>query len=315
MTSFFHAVSVFFHHLAAVHWGMLALAVACHMCKVASVSRAWRNVVAVAYPESRVRWRTMYGGYLIGVGINAIIPARAGDAVKLVVVKRRVEGATYPTLAATLVLLNLFDMVVATVLILWASVSGLLPNLHIIHRLRAFDITWLFDHPRATLTVLGLLAVAGLILTIWASRKVEEFKERVALGFVALRDRDYYLRHVVPWQAGDWLLRVVTIYFFLRAFSIPATAKNALLVQVTQGLSTIFPFSPSGIGTAQALIVYVFRDVASRTSILAFSVGMQITLISVNVVLGFIAMGIMLRSFNWRRQVEAKAAESETVEV
>jgi uncharacterized membrane protein YbhN (UPF0104 family) len=305
MERFLHAVSVFVNHLAAVHWELLALAVLCHVTKVACVARAWRNAVAASYPDTEVRWRTMYGGYLIGVGINAIIPARAGDAVKLVVVKRRVDGATYPTLAATLVLLNLFDIVVATLLIVWASQSGLLPNLHIIRRLRAFDTDWFLEHPRETLIVLCVLLVAGLIAGIWAWRKVVAFKERVSLGFAAFRDREYYLRHVVPWQAADWTLRVVTIYFFLRAFAIPATAKNALLVQVSQGLSTVFPFSPSGIGTAQALIVTVLHDVASRTAILAFSVGTQITVIAVNVALGFIAMGIMLGTFDWRGHTAA----------
>jgi uncharacterized membrane protein YbhN (UPF0104 family) len=312
VSRFFHAVNVFFDHLAAVHWQLLGLAVLCHLAKVACVSRAWRNTVAAAYPQSRVRWRTMYGAYLIGVGINAIIPARAGDAVKLVVVKRRVEGATYPTLAATLVLLNLFDALVAAVLLLWATQTGLLPNLHLMQRLRAFDTDWFLEHPRESLLVLFVLLAVGLAAGIWAWRKVVAFKERVALGFAALRDRDYYLRSVVPWQAADWTLRVVTIYFFLRAFGIPASPRNALLVQVSQGLSTIFPFSPSGIGTAQALIVYVFRDVASRSAVLAFSVGMQITLIAINVVLGFLAMGIMLRTFHWRSHVdpETQAAES-----
>jgi uncharacterized membrane protein YbhN (UPF0104 family) len=310
MERFLHAVSVFINHLAAVHWQLLAIAVGCHLTKVACVSRAWRNAVAASYPETEVRWRTMYGGYLIGVGINAIIPARAGDAVKLVVVKRRVEGSTYPTLAASLVLLNLFDMVVALVLLVWASQSGLLPNLHLIQRLRAFDTDWFLEHPRATLIVLGVLLLAGLIAGIWAWRKVVAFKERVSLGFAALRDREYYFQHVAPWQAADWTLRVVTIYFFLRAFAIPATAKNALLVQVSQGLSTVFPFSPSGIGTAQALIVTVLHSVASKSAILAFSVGMQITLIAVNVALGFLAMGIMLRSFDWRKaRPEAEAEQ------
>src|SRR3954451_3875851 len=186
MERFLHAVSVFVNHLAAVHFELLAAAIACHMTKVACVARAWRNAVAASYPDSEVRWRTMYGGYLLGVGVNAVIPARAGDALKLVVVKRRVEGSTYPTLAATLVLLNLFDMVVATTLLIWASQSGLLPNLHILRRLRAFDTDWFLEHPRATLIVVIVLVVAGLIAAAWAWRKVVAFKERVTLGFTAL---------------------------------------------------------------------------------------------------------------------------------
>jgi uncharacterized membrane protein YbhN (UPF0104 family) len=305
---FTHALEVFWDHLAAVHWELLWLAVLCHLVKVACVARAWRNTVAVAYPDTPVRWRTLYGGCLIGVGVNAIIPARVGDALKLVVVKRRVEGSTYPTLAATLVLLGLFDAVVSIALLIWATQSGLLPSLHIIRRLRAFDTDWVLEHPRATLIVLTVLVVAGLVAGIWAWRKVVAFKERVELGFVAFRDRPYYLRHVVPWQAADWTLRIVTIYFFLRAFAIPVSPRTALLVHVSQGLSTVFPFSPSGIGTAQALIVTVLGGVASRTAILAFSVGMQITLIVVNVLLGFLAMGVMLRTFRWRRHMEPEEA-------
>src|SRR3954451_12877687 len=110
MERFLHAVSVFINHLAAVHWQLLALAVLCHVTKVACVARAWRDTGAASYPATEARWRTMCGGSLTAVGINAISPARAGDAFKLVVVKRRVEGSTYPTLASTLVLLNLLDM-------------------------------------------------------------------------------------------------------------------------------------------------------------------------------------------------------------
>ena len=44
---------------------------------MACTSRAWRNVLAAAYPEERVPWRAIYPAYLAGVGINAIIPARA----------------------------------------------------------------------------------------------------------------------------------------------------------------------------------------------------------------------------------------------
>ena len=93
--------------------------------------------------------------------------------------------------------------------------------------------------------------------------------------------------------------------FFLRAFGIPGTAHNVLLVQVSQSLATIFPFSPAGIGTEQALLLYIFRGVASRTSVLSFSVGLRITLIVLNATLGFSAILITLRTLRYREVVEA----------
>jgi uncharacterized membrane protein YbhN (UPF0104 family) len=105
-------------------------------------------------------------------------------------------------------------------------------------------------------------------------------------------------------QLADWTLRLTAVFFFLRAFGILGTVHNVLLVQVSQSLATIFPFSPAGIGTEQALLLYIFRGVASRTSVLSFSVGLRITLIVVNATLGFSAILITLRTLRYRQVVE-----------
>ena len=105
-----------------------------------------------------------------------------------------------------------------------------------------------------------------------------------------------------------WVLRIASVYYFLRAFGVPATLRNALLVQVSQSLATIFPFSPSGIGTEQALLLYIFRGVTSRSSALSFSVGMRVTLIVVNALVGFAAILVMLKTLRFRRAVETDRA-------
>ena len=70
-------VDAFLDQLGSVSFLPLALAIGCHLLKMACTSRAWRNVLAAAYPEERVPWVPIYGAYLAGVGINAIVPARA----------------------------------------------------------------------------------------------------------------------------------------------------------------------------------------------------------------------------------------------
>jgi uncharacterized membrane protein YbhN (UPF0104 family) len=300
-----HAVTVFFHHLAAVHWNWLAIAVACHLCKLLAVSRAWRNIVKAAYRDRPVRWRQLFGAYVAGTGVNAIVPARGGDAVKLFMTKRRVEGSTYTTLVATVLLQTLFDMVVAGCFIIWAITLGVLPGLHVLPHLPSLDYGWAFRHPRIGLILFVALLLFGGLLLAWIVERVEDFRERIAQGFSAFRDRGYYVSHVVPWQLLDWTLRITAVFFFLRAFGIPATLHNALLVQVSQSLATIFPFSPAGIGTEQALLLYTFRGVTSRSSALSFSVGMRVTLIVVNATLGFAAILVMLRTLRFRQAVEA----------
>ena len=308
MHATWHAVSVFVHHLAAVRWHWLGLAVACQLLKLGAVSRAWRNIVKAAYRDRRVRWRDLFGAYVAGTGVNALIPARGGEAVKLFITKRRVEGSTYTTLVSTVLLQTLFDMVVASGFIIWAIALGVLPGLHVLPDLPSIDYGWALRHPRFGLILFVALLLFGGLLLAWIAERVDEFRAHVAQGFSAFRDRSYYLRSVVPWQLLDWTLRLCTVFFFLRAFGITATLRNAMLVQVSQSLATIFPFSPSGIGTEQALLLYIFRGVTSRSNALSFSVGMRVTLIVVNALVGFAAILVMLKTLRFRRAVETDRA-------
>jgi uncharacterized membrane protein YbhN (UPF0104 family) len=308
--SVLRASEVFFDHLAAVEWKWLAIGILCHLCKLLAVSRAWRNLVQAAYPDRRVRWRQMFGAYVAGTGVNAIIPARGGDVVRLFLAKRRVEGSTYTTLVSASLLQTIFDMLVASCFILWAVTQHVLPGLNALRSpsLPALDYGWAFHHPVAGLILFGLLLIFGTALVAWVAERVEEFKAKVAQGFAAFRDRSYYLRRVVLWQLVDWSLRLATVFFFLRAFGIPATVHNALLVQVSQSLATIFPVSPAGIGTEQALLLYIFRNVTSKSLALSFSVGMRVTLILVNAVVGFAAILLITGTLRVRRQAEADRA-------
>jgi uncharacterized membrane protein YbhN (UPF0104 family) len=311
--SVFHAIAVFFHHLAAVEWKWLALGILCQLGKLGAVSRAWRNIVKAAYPDRRVRWRQIFGAYVAGTGVNALIPARGGDVVRLFLAKRRIEGATYTTLVSTSLLQTLFDMAVAGCVVAWALTQHVLPGIDVLKSpsLPSLDYGWAFRHPTAGLILVGLLLLFGTALVAWVAERVEQFKVKVAQGFAAFRDRSYYVRRVVVWQLCDWSLRLAAVFFFLRAFGLPATLHNALLVQVSQSLATILPVSPAGIGTEQALLVYVFRHVTSKSTALSFSVGMRVTLIIVNAIVGFGAILLMTGTLRIRRAAEADRAGTE----
>jgi uncharacterized membrane protein YbhN (UPF0104 family) len=312
-----HAIGVFFDHLTAVQWKWLALGVLTHFCKLLAVSRAWRNIVQAAYPERRVRWRSMFGAYVAGTGVNAIIPARGGDVVRLYLAKHRIDGSTYTTLVSTSLLQTLFDMAIATCFVLWALTQHVLPGIDVLKSpsLPSLDYGWAFRHPTVGLILFGLLLIFGTALVAWVAERVDHFKAKVAQGFAAFRDRSYYVRHVVVWQLLDWSLRLVAIFFFLRAFGIPATLYNVLLVQVSQSLATILPVSPGGIGTEQAFLVYMFRNVASKSTALSFSVGMRVTLLVVNAVIGFTAILLMTGTLRIRRVAEADRAGAEPARV
>lgn len=294
------SVELFFDRLTSLHWGWVAIGLVFHFARLAVVSRAWRNVVAACYPETDVRWPTIFGSYVAGVGVNAVVPARAGDALKLYLAKHRIAGATYTTLAMTLVVLTMFDLALALTFFLWALSLGVLPSRDVLPDLGAFDFDWLFGNPHLPELVALFLLIGIPVALLLVAHRVEAFRKRAARGFAALRPPGYYFRHVVPWQALDWSLRLCTFYCFLTAFGVAATLRNALLGQVTHSLSTIFPFSPSGAGTEQALIVYVLRGEAPVGTLIAFSIGMKILVVVANVLVGAAAIAVMLRTLRMR---------------
>lgn len=299
-----NATHVFRDHLGDLGWASLGIAIGFHILRLCAVSRAWRNIIQAAYPNTQVPGRSILGAVFAGVGVNAIIPARSGDAVRVVLAKRRIEGSSYATIASTVILLSAFDFVMATSLVAWAAITGQLPDV----LGPSFDFGWAIQNPTTFLKIVGVVLVVLLIALLWFAEEIGDFRDRLTQGFAILRDRRAYLRRVALWQGMDWVLRFVAILFFLRAFGLPATVHNALLVQVSAGLASLLPISPSGIGTEQAFLLYLLRDQASRAALLAFSVGMRITLILVNLALGFGTLLIWFRSTDWRAHVSQESA-------
>ena len=296
-----HAIAVFFEHLADVKFTALALAIVAHLLKTMCTSRAWRNTIAASYPEEPVPWRQVYAAYLAGVGVNAIIPARAGDAVRLYLVHRAVPSSTYTTLVSTLLVLSFFDTGMALLIFAYALTLGVLPAVGSLGKLPGFDFGFFAANPEFSFVLFVALVIFGVIGFLWLRLHFAEFKQRVRQGLAVMADKTRYLREVALWQAGDWTLRFVAIWFFLDAFGIEQSIRNVLLVQVTQSLATLVPISPGGIGTEQAFIVYVFNGTGiGRATLLAFSVGMKLTLITTNVILGFTALFLTLGHVDWR---------------
>lgn len=311
---FLDACQAFFDTIASVAFGPLLLAVALHVFKLLLRGRAWQNILRASYPGTRVPYWGVFGSYMAGVGVNSLAPARGGDVVKLYLVKRQVKDSSYPTLASSLVVETLFDFVVSSILFLWAIKLGILPGLPDLPALPAFDWAFVVRHPVLAAFIGCVLIGLAILGTAWASHHVNHFREKLAQGFAILRDRRAFLTGVVTWQAASWLARGAAVYFFLEAFHIPASIEATVTVLVVQGLSTLLPFTPGGAGTQQAVLVFAFSGTAAASTVLGFSVGMQLVTTAANVVLGFGAIAIMLRTLRWKQHVfrdEALMAETE----
>jgi uncharacterized protein (TIRG00374 family) len=302
------AISAFWDYLAAVDRVALALALSCHLAKTVCASRAWRNVLVAAYPGARVDWLPLYAACVAGAGVNALFPARIGDVLRLTMAHRAIKGSTYTTLVSSTLVLTIVDALCVIALFCWAVTQGVLPNLDVLPYLPSFDFAWFLRHETVAQLTLVVLAFAVIALGVWIRANVAEFRQRVRQAFTVVRTPPRWLRTVVAWQLAEWTLRLATVWFMLGAFRIEQSARNVLLVQAAESLATLVPISPGGIGTQQALLVYTLRGSASRSALVAFSVGMKLTLTCVNVIVGFAAILLTLRTLRFRGASDPDAA-------
>jgi uncharacterized membrane protein YbhN (UPF0104 family) len=307
---FLDAFDRFVSAVGSVGWTALALALGFHLLNLLLRTRAWRNIVAAAYPDADVRWRWTFGAYCAGVGINGVAPARGGDVVKLFLLHGRVKGATYTTLASTLVAETLFDLVMGVSLLAWAWTLGVVPHLPDLPDLPAFEFSWLAGNPPVTIAVLAVVAAALALGLVWLNRRVRALWARLRQGLTILGTPKRYLASVVSLQALGWVFRVASAYYFLEAFHVPATLRNALLVIVVQAVATSLPLTPGGLGPKQALLVVLLAGEAARATLLAFSVGMELAILAFNLTLGLGCMAVMLKGFRFREAMaQARAAQ------
>ncbi len=308
---FFNAAAEFFRHLSDIRWTQFGIALLCLLAMQLSRAWAWRNVLRAAYPDQRISFLRLSAAYLAGAGINAVIPAHAGDVTKVFLVKRQIPDSSYPAVTSSFLVQTVFDTTVGLLVLAYAVTQGLLPPLPKIPDLPAFELSFWANHPRTLAITVGVLIVALVVGIYYLAHRVRRFWARVRQGVVILATPRRYLREVFAWQGVGWLFRFAAFWFFLEAFGISGSVANVMLVMSVQAIANIVPFTPGGAGAQQALLVATLHG-PSRTAVLSFSVGTQIAMAAWSIVLGFAAMLLVFRTTDWRgliKQAQDEAAE------
>lgn len=311
--AFFERSAEFFRHLSEIHWGAFAAALLCLLAMQLARAWAWRNVLNAAYPGQRISFTRLSAAYLAGAGINAIIPAHAGDVTKVFLVKRQIPDSSYPAVTSSFLVQTIFDTGIGLLVLAYAISQGLLPPLPQIPRLPAFELSFWADHPNVFFITLGVLLVAIVVGIYLLAHRVRRFWVRVRQGVVILTQPRRYLREVAAWQGVGWLLRFAAFWFFLDAFGIGGSVATVLLVMSVQAIANVIPFTPGGAGAQQALLVATLKG-PSRTAVLSFSVGTQIAMAAWSVLLGFAAILLVFRTTDWRgliQQAKDEASQEE----
>jgi uncharacterized membrane protein YbhN (UPF0104 family) len=312
-TFFFNSAAEFFRHLAEINWTSFGIALLCLLAMQLARSWAWRNVLRAAYPQRPIPYLPLAAAYLAGAGINAVVPAHAGDVTKVFLVKRQIPDSSYPAVTSSFLVQSVFDTSVGILVFLYAITQGLLPEPPQLPHSRAFEISFWVNHPQTLLITIGVLLVVAAIGIYYLAHHVRRFWARVRQGLVILSQPRRYVREVAAWQGVGWVCRFLAFWFFLEAFGIGGSVGNVLLVMSVQAIATIVPFTPGGAGAQQALLVATLHG-PSRSAVLSFSVGTQIAMAAWSVMLGFAALLLVFRTTDWRGLIKQAQDEAEREE-
>ncbi|MGA2009052.1 MAG: lysylphosphatidylglycerol synthase domain-containing protein [Solirubrobacteraceae bacterium] len=303
--SLLSSAGTFFSQLANLGWPSLVIGLAAYGLYLLLRSRALFNAVAAAYPDAGVRWRDVWGGYMVGYAVNNVFPLGGGNIAQLFLTRVAIPPSSYPTIATALSTGVLFDWFMGVLVMIFAFTQGVFPKPPDFSKLPAFDISFFASHMRFTLLLLTVLGIAFLVGFALLSAKVRAFWQRIRLGLTILTDRRRYRRQMASWQALSWVARFVSYWALLDAFHIGGSVRNALLVLAVQVVASVFPFTPGGAGVQQALLLTIF---AHNSEIATFSVGQQIATAILSSAMGFGALVVIFR-FKSFREVIARGRE------
>jgi uncharacterized protein (TIRG00374 family) len=295
ISGFFDAVQQFFSDLASVRWGALAIALVFFTVYLTLRARASYNILRAAYPSEPIRFRDIWAAYFAGYGFNSVIPARGGDVIRLFLTKTSVPQSSYPAVAASFAVENIYDLTMAVFILSFAFTQGVFPKPPDFASLGAFDLSYFAQHPTFALFTITALAVLALAALGIMSARMRAFWARVKQGFTILRDRRRYFAEVWLVQFSGWLFRFAAFWFLLEAFNVGGSVRNVLLVLGVNAVAAAVPFTPGGAGVQQALLVKVFAGTAPTAVVTAYSVGQQIAIAAWTFGVGFVAIGIVFR--------------------
>jgi glycosyltransferase 2 family protein len=236
---------------------LLALAAICATLTIPARARRWRPILDPIAPN--LPFDALWRATAIGVMINNVAPARAGEPARAFALSRFVPKVSFPSAFASLAVDRLFDMVVLLLLMFGAMLDPAFPSGADI---RGFSMS--------SIAVKGLLlvivALCGLyamvlfpsrVLSMYealARRIAPKLEEKGRTALVALMHGLSVLRSprrfasVFAWTMLHWLLNALAFWIGFKAVGIDAPYSAALFLQGVIAIGVAAPQAPGFFG-------------------------------------------------------------------
>ena len=221
-----------------------------------------------------MRWRSLFArgrrppagtvldATLVGYLYNNILPARAGEAARVVVLTQR--STTPPVeIVGTVVLERLYD--VLAILVLFFAAEPWLPH-----------VSWFGAAAVAALVLAALIIAAATVLAVFGDRplyvltrplrrlsrvsdaRLDRAIAELAYGLSSLRHPRLALE-ASGWTVAAWLLTAACAYLVGLAFHLDLPVSFGLLVTVAVGLGNILPSPPAAVGVFEGATLIALK--------------------------------------------------------
>jgi glycosyltransferase 2 family protein len=225
-------------------------------------ARAWRWHYLLR-PLKKIPTHTMFPIVAIGYAGNNILPARAGELLRAVVLKRR-QGVPVSASLATIIVERVFDGVVmlAFVFVNLTELARLTNDSGLIGSIQAVAL-W------GTVAFVGALGI--FLLAAMFSRRTEAILEHLIQRFIPGSMRDKLLGFSQRFLGGleslrspshvlmvfltsvvIWLLETGKYWFIMHAFPFKVSFFTLMLMNGIVNLATTIPSAPGYVGTFDA---------------------------------------------------------------
>lgn len=275
----------------------------------------WLTVALVAFALGNLaralRWRALFArgrrpplstvtnAMLVGYLYNNILPARAGEAARVVVLTQR--SATSPVeIVGTVVLERLYD--VLAILLIFFAAEPWLPH-----------VSWFGAAALAAIVLALLLTAAAIVLAVYGDRplrlllrplrrlslfsgeRLEKTVAELTHGLSGLR-HPWLAVEAFVWTIAAWLLTALCAYLVSLAFHLHLPFACGVLVAVAIGLGMILPSPPAAVGVFEgAALIALSAYGVPHSSALPYAVVLHL----VNFV-PFVIVGALLLHYNSR---------------
>lgn len=220
-------------------------------------ARRWRPILDPIAPN--IPFARLWSATAIGMMINNVVPARAGEPARAYALSRSTPAVSFPAAFASLAVDRMFDAVVVFGLMFAAMLDPRFPSGV------AFGGRPLAHYAAAGVVVIGCALAAMYALVFFPSRILrgyERVARRVAPRFEA-RGRDALVgianglgvlrmpsrfAAVLAWTVLHWLVNAVAFWIGFRAVGVDAPFSAALFLQGIIAVGVAVPQAPGFFG-------------------------------------------------------------------